>query len=357
MGVKGLYEFLKKYANKCMSTCILDELKKGPVALDANLFLYKLMAFHGKEVTKLTRGLGKTLEKLKAVGLVPVLVFDGPMHVPEKKKTGEIRKKRKLESVERIEIVKEKMNLALKLKEDQQDPLSVTSPDDTTNKDADKPYDKSDEKWLTKIIKEDTYIKSIHSLEQQSRTIDQATSVEIQAKLEEQGYMCIRSESEGDFVMAHLARANLVNYVFSDDGDLFVFGTPILVRNLTAHLFDSSKPLNVYKLPDILKQLKLTMDQFIDVCILSKTDYTPHGILNHGACKAYKAILKFKTIENFLKKNPKLKYEETFPEEAKLASALFHNPRSEDFLMSFVPKSHEIVDTVHVCKLIAAYYK
>jgi 5'-3' exonuclease len=353
MGVKGLYEFLKKHANKCSSNSTLEQLEKGPVALDGNSFLYKLMSFHGKDVLKITKGFLKTLERLKAVGLIPIIVFDGPMSVPEKMKTGDIRKKRKLESEKKLVIVKNKYTQAMKYKSEVlTSALALTSDEKIEQK---KPFEEGDQKWLTKIIEGEKYVKSMHSLEQQTRSIDQATTNEVKAKLEALNYLCIQSESEGDFVMAHLSRNNQVNYVFADDGDLFVFGATRVVRGLTSHLFDSSKPLSIYKLDSILKQLKLTMNEFVDVCIISKTDYTPTGIKGIGCAKAYKGIQKFGSMENFLKKTPKLQYEESFPDEAKRARELFRNPRSEDYIFSLVDGAHDLWSVPFLRKLIASY--
>ncbi|MCV5824480.1 hypothetical protein OFN33_28880, partial [Escherichia coli] len=83
-----------------------------------------------------------------------------------------------------------------------------------------------------------------------------------------------------------------------EDMDALTFGTPVLLRHLT---FSESRkePIQEFHLDKILEGLQLTMDQFIDMCILCGCDYcdTIRGI---GPKKAYKLIKDYKNIEGVL---------------------------------------------------------
>ena len=61
----------------------------------------------------------------------------------------------------------------------------------------------------------------------------------------------------------------------------------------------SGKPLTEINLTKALEQLELTMDEFIDLCILSGCDYTS-TIRNLGPVQSLKMIKEYKTIEKVL---------------------------------------------------------
>jgi 5'-3' exonuclease len=81
--------------------------------------------------------------------------------------------------------------------------------------------------------------------------------------------------------------------------DTLTFGAPILVRRLT---FSEARKLPTleFRLADILRALELTLEQFIDVCILCGCDYTD-TIRGIGPKSALKLIQEHKTIEAALK--------------------------------------------------------
>ena len=91
---------------------------------------------------------------------------------------------------------------------------------------------KDDPPWLKKIIEENEYEQAMKKISAQIAIITQNLVDKIISRLERQGNICIKSHSEADFVLAHLYRSGQVNYVFGDDGDLFVFGVGCLVKKL-----------------------------------------------------------------------------------------------------------------------------
>lgn len=368
--------------------------------MDGTFFIYKLASRYGKDVNMIVRQFKRnTLEKLVAAGIIPIIVFDGSKPVPEKFKTNQKRTKRKLDCEEKLVKVKVMFNEAMKLKHDQAsggdsepsiipiDPSNVPitpivdvaasgvaaipgsttpSPEEVKIILASAGYsaDDSEEtegkgmkpsKWIKELVEKGDYIKKINSVEKQTSKVDGATIDEVMTKLTADGYICIRSESEGDFVMAHLSRQGHVKYVFADDGDLFVFGVANVVRNLSEHLYDKSKPLHVYNLETMLRQLKFKQEQLVETCILAKCDYVPNCIKGIGCVKAYKGILKYKIIEEFLDNNPKLEYEDSFLEEVELARKLFKNPRSGDYLLNLAEKHHEIFRTPNIREIITSF--
>jgi flap endonuclease-1 len=99
--------------------------------------------------------------------------------------------------------------------------------------------------------------------------------------------------------------------VASEDMDSLTFGAPKFLR----HLMDPSSrkiPVMEFEVAKILEELQLTMDQFIDLCILSGCDYCD-SIRGIGGQTALKLIRQHGSIETILENLNKERYQ--IPEE------------------------------------------
>jgi 5'-3' exonuclease len=431
MGLEGLYKLIKDKYEECILETSLSNLAKGTekknVGVDANFFCCALSITHNKNVEKVLSAFKRNnLERLRAEGLNPIVVFDGGKLL-EKATTLEDRKKRKMDDEEKkinlenmkseaSKIINEKKVAASAVVVSSSSSSSSSSPSGTTDDDENQsiiPVDpfvnvgvvsldatstsnsttgditlsqedikkilvagKYDpeiinnskdrkSKWVKELMEKQNYDTKINTVEKSSKTLDSGMVDEIYARLVQDGYTCIRSESEADFVIANLCRDGQIDYAFSEDSDFFAFGVKNIVRNFSAHAYDKSKPLRVYNLEALLKKIKFdkkdsdkeTMDKFIEVCILCKCDYVPNGIKGIGIGKAYSGIKKFKTVEKFfkdLKKTSKkpLIHDENFLEQVKLARNLFHHPRNPDYLLNFGENLHEIFKAGEIRKII-----
>ncbi len=104
------------------------------------------------------------------------------------------------------------------------------------------------------------------------------------------GIIIVRAdEGEAEKHCAMLCRKGEADYVVTEDLDSLCFGAPFLVRGIT-----SSNP-TVICLAELLAELKLTMEEFVDFCILAGSDFTrnPKGF---GPATAFKAIKTYKDI-------------------------------------------------------------
>ena len=108
--------------------------------------------------------------------------------------------------------------------------------------------------------------------------------------------VCAPSEAEAQ--CAQLCKENLVYGIATEDMDGLTFGTPRLIRNLSSGRPDEKA--KEYALDKVLSELKLTQDQFIDLCILMGCDYCP-SIKGIGGKKGLELIRKFGSIEEILK--------------------------------------------------------
>ncbi|KAK2964995.1 putative Flap endonuclease 1 [Blattamonas nauphoetae] len=112
------------------------------------------------------------------------------------------------------------------------------------------------------------------------------------------GVPFVEAAGEAEAQCAYLSRQGKVWAVGSEDMDSLTFGAKILLRNLT---FSEARklPIKEISLNVALEGLGLTMDEFIDMCILCGCDYV-QPIKGVGEKKAYELIQKFHNLEAVL---------------------------------------------------------
>jgi flap endonuclease-1 len=102
------------------------------------------------------------------------------------------------------------------------------------------------------------------------------------------GMPVVEAPCEAEAQCAALAKADKVYAAASEDMDTLTFGAPRLIRRMWAS--EAQKlPLMEINLAKAIDGLGLTMDQFVDVCILSGCDYCD-GIKGVASTTAYKLI-------------------------------------------------------------------
>jgi len=120
------------------------------------------------------------------------------------------------------------------------------------------------------------------------------------------GVPSVDAAGEAEAQCAQLCRDGHVFATATEDMDALTFGTPKLLRHMT---FSEARKMAIVEveLKAVLEQTELTMDQFIDFCILCGCDYTM-AIRGIGPKSAYKLIKKHGNIEGVLANINKDKY-------------------------------------------------
>ena len=90
------------------------------------------------------------------------------------------------------------------------------------------------------------------------------------------GVSYIEAPGEADKLCAKLVCKNKVFACLSEDMDLFVYGCNKVLRYLSL----LNKNVILYDLSIILSELKLTLDEFKSICIISGTDYNTYNDTN-----------------------------------------------------------------------------
>ena len=117
--------------------------------------------------------------------------------------------------------------------------------------------------------------------------------------LEILGIPYIQAFGEADCVCAHLVKKNLVYAAYSEDMDFLTFGCSKLIKNLKGN-----KKITELNLEEVLKELNLSYDSFINLTVLLGCDYAP-TIKGIGYKTALKIINEHKDIDTFINKNKK----------------------------------------------------
>ncbi|KAK8829775.1 hypothetical protein WA577_001169, partial [Blastocystis sp. JDR] len=311
MGIKGLSKLISTYAPRAMKEVDVKKYTGRMVAIDASVMIYQylvairtnssfaslMLTNQEGEVTSHIQGVLTKTIKMMEDGLKPVFVFEGKP--PEMKQS----------ELERRKVSREKAEEELK-----------------------QAKEAGNEEEIEKLSKRTVHMNSSH--------IDDCKKL-----LQLMGVPVIDAASEAESQCAELVKKKVVWGMASEDMDSLTFGAPFLLRHLTKSQNSSKKDQSgvlEVNLSVLLEDMKLTQDEFIDMCILCGCDYcdTIRGI---GQVKAYQFIQKYRTIEEVLKHLPeKFSVPEDWPYQR--ARELFKNPevvKGEDVKISFSEVNRE----------------
>ena len=127
--------------------------------------------------------------------------------------------------------------------------------------------------------------------------------------LDYMGIPVVQAPSEGEAQCAYMTKEKLAYATASQDTDSLLFGTPMLVRNLSItgkrklprqETYIEVKP-ELIELDKVLRELGINRGQLIVLGMLVGTDYNP-GIKGIGPKRALELVKKEKTLNNILKK-------------------------------------------------------
>lgn len=259
MGIKQLSKLLKEGCKKGIKERPLSYYASKKIAVDASMSIYQfLIAVRADGSTLGTEGattshlVGLFYRTIRMVelGITPVYVFDG---MPPEMKMKELGKRT------------ERRAAADK---------GYRDASETGDKEKMEMYDKR----KTKVTLEHTE--------------------DCKRLLGLMGIPYVVAPSEAEAHCSLLCKRKKVYGVATEDMDALTFGAPILLRNLSAS--QSKKlPIVEYNLSQILEDLSLTLQEFVDLCILLGCDYcdTIKGI---GPKKALGLVEKHRNIENMV---------------------------------------------------------
>ena len=159
------------------------------------------------------------------------------------------------------------------------------------------------------------------------------------------GFPIVQAPSDGEQQAAYMCRKGDVYAAASQDFDSLLFGTPLLVRNLTMtgrrkvpgrQMYREIKT-EIIDSKVFLESLGITREQLVDMCILMGTDFNP-GIKGIGPKKALKYIRDNGKLENVL---PKI--HEEIPEADDIRSIFLDDTGADEYAVKYAPAQRQRV--------------
>ena len=244
MGIKGLHQqLIKKIPIKTniIKKVYSHELRNKIIVIDTSIYIYKF--YENSDEILLKHGFQTMINDFIQNGITPIFVFDGKP--PEQKE--QMMNKRKQEKLD-AEIIYN----------------SVSTTTTERNK-------------LTKMFIRPT-----------KKTTDIVKTILISKKIR-----YIDAPNEADPICAWLVNTNQAWACLSDDTDMFIYGCRRVLRSYSI----KTKSFMYYPFDKMLDYLKLTLDDFRQICVISGTDYN----INNGNIDISDA---FKLFEQFKTKKP-----------------------------------------------------
>ena len=225
------------------------------------------------EITSHIQGFFTRCARLLENGIKPVFVFDGK---PPTLKGGELARRRE---------VKEKAEQDLAEAEERKETAEVGTEE------------------------HQAAIDDINKAQKRSIKVTKEHNEDIKKLLRLMGIPMVEAPCEAEAQCAELCKGEKVWATGTEDMDALAFGTPILLRKLTVDA-KKKEPVIEIHLEKVLGPdgFNMSMDQFIDLCILCGCDYCD-PIPKIGPKTALKLIKEHGNLEQVIKSLDRSKYE------------------------------------------------
>lgn len=229
MGIRYLGRLIDD--NKWANTVYLSKYQGKRVAIDANLFLYRMYYQYGNIVD----GLFFLINKLSKHRITAVFIFDGRPPIEK----GDIIAYRR----RRREVYRERYDNMIS----HRDELEIS-------------------------IGSEEYMRRLRLLERKMFVVTREVVDEATKFIEIMGYNWVKYECEAEHLCAYLSRENLVDAVITDDMDVLACGARVVLRNFGTR----NDSVEEIRLVDCLRGLGISLERFQDMCIMMGTEYNAY---------------------------------------------------------------------------------
>jgi flap endonuclease-1 len=224
MGIKNLNRFLNDNCSKeAISKKNLKQFANKTIVIDTSIYLYKFLSEDA-----LMENMYLFISILKSYRICPLFIFDGK---PPLEKRDLLRQRR-----------------------------------------IDRKY--AEEKYLT--LKETTNDSMTRELQieldqlkrQMTRVYDEDIT-KVKALMDAYGVNYYDAPGEADLLCAYFVKSGIAWACMSDDMDMFLYGCPFVIRNLSL----MNHTVTLYDTKVILRDLEMSEETFCEIMVLSGTDY------------------------------------------------------------------------------------
>lgn len=298
MGVDGLYKFINKNFPDVYDVVGINQIRGKSCVIDGMQHIYSQLIYmrsrdkevitpNGKNISHI-HGLINSLTYYLKNDIIPIFVFDGKTPDIKKKKIDERKKNLKdnLAKLKELKNKKDNLNEYINLLSENRD-----STNDSINIDEHF-IDTNNDDYIfgtppTEIINLEEEINKMNNIQEEYKKIYKKSIVmknyyvgdwiEI---LEYLGLPVIKAEGEADPLCAFMLKNNPNIYgIISDDSDMLVFGSPVLMRKSINQQFTIIELEKILLNIEILlaneygRYISFDLDNLVDFSILLGTDY------------------------------------------------------------------------------------
>lgn len=283
MGIRHLHKFLKKHSPDVYQEIGLSTYRNKIIAIDINLYLYYYKNKHKQRWLSAFFNMILTLRKYDMK-----LIFIYDTRAPVEKESKQLERKTKKRNIE-AQIHDIRYARARFIESGDIDPILNEVMEKTHKSSRMKKLLSPDNNMMIDLQVIDA--KLVH-LENQIVNVtrkDVQTSKELLTILKIPFY---DSPNEAETMCSHLCCYGMVDAVLSNDTDVMVYGTPVFLTRLNV----MKETWTSIHFSEVIKQLNLTKEQFVDFCIMCGTDYNKN-IYRIGSEKAFKLIKEYASID------------------------------------------------------------
>lgn len=229
MGIYQLHGFIQKYCNKAIKMVHLKSLENKTIVVDTSIYLYKY-ASDGH----LIEGMYNLIIVLKYYKITPIFIFDGKP-ITEKTALLDIRKEKKRQSKYEYYKLREKLVM---------------------------------EGATEEMIRSNT---ELAKYKRDSTKISACEIDEVKKLMDLMDIEYYQADNEADGVCAYMTNDKKGNIwgCLSEDTDMFVYGCKKTLRYISL----MNHTVVIYDQRTILKNLNMTQNDFIEMCIVTGSDY------------------------------------------------------------------------------------
>lgn len=227
MGIKNLNKLLyEKCCKNSISKIHFRELSGKTIVIDTSIYLYQFLG-----EGSLMENMYLFISIMKLYNITPIFIFDGK---PPPEKTDLLRQR-----------YIEKKNAKQKYNDLHSSLSNMTA----------------DERRLAEL--------EMNNLKRQFVRIYDEDIKKVKELMDAYNVTYIDSPNEADDLCVYMVKSGKAWGCMSDDMDMFVYGCPYIIRNLSL----MKHTITLYKTEDILQDLKLSEKEFREILTISGTDY------------------------------------------------------------------------------------
>ncbi len=276
MGIKDFYKQLKTRHPECFIPVHYAQLRYQKIAIDMMNVLYVYKSRNDRDWIKL---LLEFLISLRRYYVHPICVFDGQHH-PLKQNTVQKRRLEREKGRNRVEKLRNS--------------LTVYKTTGVINDHLRGFLDSHDE-FVSKLSRLPLVNSIQEHIDRQYKNYNihfRTTEIEsLKELIRAMGICVLTADHDGEALCSYLTSIGEADIVLSNDSDVFFFGCKTVLVKFT------NEGGYLVHLDTVLSKLELSMEQFIDLCLLCGTDFNI-PIRGIGFCRAYAIVQKYISIQN-----------------------------------------------------------